>query len=63
MVSIVQWDRKQVRYSSRSSAIAAFSARLGLACVVLSDFDLEVCPQRNAWAEKDEVAAGHSGQG
>ena len=55
MVSIVQWNRKQARYSSRSSAIAAFSARLGLVCVVLSDFDLEVCPQRNGEPIPDYV--------
>ena len=36
MVFIGQWNRKQSRYSSRSSAIAAFSARLGLVCVALS---------------------------
>ena len=55
MGSIVQWNRKQARYSSRSSAIAAFSARLGLVCVVLSDFDLEVCPQRNGEPIPDYV--------
>ena len=55
MVSTVQCNRKLARYSSRSSAIAAFSARLGLVCVVLSDFDLEVCPQRNAWAEEERL--------
>lgn len=55
MVSIVQWNREQARYSSRSSAIAAFSARLGLVRVVLSDFDLEVCPQRNAWVGEERL--------
>lgn len=36
MVFIGQWNRKQDLHSARSSAIAAFSARLGLVCVALS---------------------------